>query len=29
MSFSPDGDNFFASFIVFEWGRELESAMDK
>ena len=28
-SFSPNSDNFLAFFIVFEWGRILESAMDK
>ena len=28
-SFSPSADNFLAFFIVFEWGRILESAMDK
>ena len=28
-SFSPNTDNFLAFFIVFEWGRILESAMDK
>ena len=28
-SFSPTTDNFLAFFIVFEWGRILESAMDK
>ena len=28
-SFSPNTDNFLAFFTVFEWGRILESAMDK
>ena len=28
-SFSPNTDNFLAFFIVFEWGRILESEMDK
>ena len=28
-SFSPTTDNFLAFFIVFEWGRILESAMYK
>ena len=28
-SFSPNTDNFLTFFIVFEWGRILESAMDK
>ena len=28
-SFSPNTNNFLASFIVLEWGRILESAMDK
>ena len=28
-SFSPNTDNFLAFFIAFEWGRILESAMDK
>ena len=28
-SFSPNTDNFLAFFIVSEWGRILESAMDK
>ena len=28
-SFSPNTDNLLAFFIVFEWGRLLESAMDK
>ena len=27
--FSPNTDSFLAFFIVFEWGRILESAMDK
>ena len=28
-SFSPNTNNFLTLFIVFEWGRILESAMDK
>ena len=28
-SFSPNTDYFLAFFIVFEWGRILESVMDK
>ena len=28
-SFLPNNDNLLAFFIVFEWGRILESAMDK
>ena len=28
-SFSPNTDNFLAFFIIFDWGRILESAMDK
>ena len=28
-SFSPNTNNFSAFFSVFEWGRILESAMDK
>ena len=28
-SFLPITDNFLAFFIVFEWGRILEGAMDK
>ena len=28
-SFLPNTGNFLAIFIVFEWGRSLESAMDK
>ena len=28
-SFLPNTDNFLAFFIVFKWGRILESAMDK
>ena len=28
-SFSPNTDNFLTFFIVFEWGRIMESAMDK
>ena len=28
-SFSPNADNFLAFFVVFEWGRILESAVDK
>ena len=28
-SFLPITDNFLAFFIVFEWGRTLEGAMDK
>ena len=28
-SFLPNNDNFLAFFIAFEWGRILESAMDK
>ena len=28
-SFSPTTDNFLAFFIVFEWGRILESPIDK
>ena len=28
-SFSPNTDNFLTFFIVLEWGRILESAMDK
>ena len=28
-SFSPNTDYFLAFFIVFEWGRILESALDK
>ena len=29
MSFFPNTNNLLAFFIVFEWGRILESAMDK
>ena len=28
-SFSPNTDNFLPFFIIFEWGRILESAKDK
>ena len=28
-SFLPNIDNFFAIFIVFEWGRILESAVNR
>ena len=28
-SFSPNADNFLAFFIAFEWGKILESVMDK
>ena len=28
-SFLPKTDNFLAFFIVFEWGRILENAIDK